>query len=100
MYFGLDDFSTQFARNSFDGYMSNEGALWTSRMPIYVVVDGKALLKNLPNPGIRFICIMALLFNPTDICEFDEEAPYPVPDVHKLELLVKKRYYEYVWRCS
>ncbi len=90
MYFGLDDFKTQFARNSFDAYLSNEGALWTSKMPIYTVVDGKAILKNLPTPGLRYICIMALLQNPQDACNWDEESPYPVPDVHKLELLVKK----------
>lgn len=90
MYFGLDDYQTQFARMSFDGYMSSDGALWTGKMPLYTVVDGMALMKNLPTPGLKYICIMALLSNPVDACNYDENDDYPVPDTYKLELLIKK----------
>ena len=90
MYFGLDDYYTQFTRMSFDGYMSSNSALWTGRMPTYTVVDGKALMKNIPTPGLKYICIMALLSNPVDACNWDDNQDYPVPDIYKLELLVKK----------
>lgn len=90
IYFGLDDFYTEFTRMSFDGYMSSDGALWTNKKPLYTVIDGKAIMKNLPTPGLKYICINALLSNPISSCNYDDNEDYPVPDVYKLELLVKK----------
>jgi hypothetical protein len=90
LYLGLDDMLTQFTRTTTAGYVSSEGALWTKRGTIYLVLGDKILIKNLPNPGIKYLCMLGLLSDPTKSCNYDENEDYPVPDIYKLELLVKK----------
>lgn len=90
LHFGLDDMLTQFNRTTIAGYISSDGALWTKKSPIYVVLSDKILIKNLPNPNLKFLCMVGLLSNPTKACNYDENEDYPVSDTYKLEMLVKK----------
>lgn len=90
-YLGLTDMLTKFDQKSMDGFISLAGSPYTSGRPAYMRVGKRAYLRNLPTDGTRFLCIIGLLANPVNACDFsDEETPYPVPDVFKLELIVKR----------
>ena len=89
-YFGLIDMKTPFSRKNVDGFLSLDGNKWTGKDPAYLVVDSHAYLANLPSSGIKFLCMIALLDDPIDECDWDEDDDYPVSDVFKLEMLVKK----------
>jgi hypothetical protein len=48
-------------------------------------------LKNLPTPGMKFVCLMSLLKNPTSACNWDNDNEYPVPSKSKLIDMVNYR---------
>jgi hypothetical protein len=86
---GTTDLNIKLQRVTFDGFMSSDGALYTSTYPIYTIVDNKALLKNIPL-GTKFLCGIMLLYDPTEACNWEDNKDYPIDDSYKLEMLVKK----------
>jgi hypothetical protein len=88
-YFGNSDMRTNFHRVTINSFTSG-GVLEWSRKTSYTIVGETAYFKNLPTSGISKLCIVGLFSNPTTVCNFDEESPYPTPDAYKLELLVKQ----------
>jgi hypothetical protein len=58
---------------------------------MYTIVGSEAYFKNLPTHGIKFLCIIALIKDPTNSCNWIlSKTEYPVPSATKLELLVVK----------
>ena len=91
LYFGKDDFKKSFSRKSFDGWVNNKGNLRTGYDPMYTIVGSQSYFKNLPTHGIKFLCLIALLKDPTTACNWVQSTEeYPVPSAVKLEILVVK----------
>jgi len=91
LYFGKDDFKRSFGRKSFDGWVNNKGNLRTGLLPIYTIVGNEAYFKNLPTHGVKFLCLIVLLKDPTSACNWlTDETEYPVPSATKLEMLIVK----------
>ena len=47
--------------------------------PSFTRVDNFAVLKNLPTPNPKKLLLIALLSNPLECNECEEDSPYPVP---------------------
>lgn len=91
LYFGGVDKQSPYTRKTLDGFMSSSGALWTGHTEMFTIIGSKAYIKNLKTAGQLYVCLTGLLKDPRQACDYlDGVTAYPVPDVHKLELLVKK----------
>lgn len=88
-YLGLSDMSTSFRRVSYTGFEIGNALSYATR-PIYTVLNDKIYYKNLPTTGIKYLCLVGILNDPTTACNWDNDNQYPSPDVYKLELLVKQ----------
>jgi hypothetical protein len=90
-YFGTVGFTNDFSRKNFFGWLHPEGNIWTANKPMFTIIGNRAYIKNLPTPGLRYLCMIGLFYNPTDICDYDLETDeYPVPSDITLQLLMKK----------
>jgi hypothetical protein len=87
-YFGTLDKRTPFRRVNFQGFMYSGFEKYTGRVPSFSIVDDKAILKNLPTKGLKYVCMIAVFEDPRNICE--EDSPFPLARhlVHKLEIIV------------
>lgn len=91
LYIGTDEFKQGWAPLSFAAWMSIEGNQWTSLMASYTRIGESVWIKNAPTSDLKYICAIVLMLNPTDACDWnDETTQYPVPDVYKLKILMKK----------
>lgn len=92
-YIGNSDYASnqEFHRLSLSGFQSIKGRRWTGHKTFYFVNNTEVLYHNLPTTGIKKVCVLAILNDPTSACNWDDETtPYPTPDPYKLELLVKQ----------
>lgn len=87
-YFGTMDNRTPFRRVNFQGFMYSDAEKYTGRAPSFTIVDDKAILKNLPTKGMKYIKMIAVFEDPRNICDEDEPFPLARHLVHKLELIV------------
>lgn len=90
-YLGRDTFQNAFTRVTQEGFISSDGAEWTGDKPTYFTIGNRAYFKNLSTTGISRICLIAILQNPTSICDYEDATDiYPTPDPFKLEMIVKQ----------
>ena len=89
-YFGLMGFVGNFIRRSWENWLNIEGNVWTSTKPSYTLIGSRAYFKNLPTTGLKFLCLVAILYNPVDSCNYDENTEYPVPSDLTLQTLMCK----------
>jgi hypothetical protein len=87
-YFGPVEKTNSFRRMNFNGFLYSGAEKYTGKAPSFTLVDDKAILKNLPTKRMRFVCMIAVLEDPRDICNEDDPFPIARHLVHKLELLV------------
>ena len=88
-YLGNKDLSVEYTRMSFEGFKSSGGRVWTSTKPLYTVINDEAILKNIPESGAKFLCMIAILADPTSACNWENDTSmYPTPSPQKLELVV------------
>jgi len=87
-YFGTMNKKTPFRKQSFQGHLYSGHEKYTGNAPSFTFVDDKAILKNLPTKGMKFMCMIAVFESPGDICNEDDPFPIARHLVHKLELLV------------
>ena len=89
IYLGAPDMIKGFKRVSFPGYSANAKLDWT-KSTIFSVVGNKIFYRDLPTSGIQNVCLIGILANPVDACNYNDANMYPTPDAYKLELLVKQ----------
>lgn len=90
IYVGQDNYSRPWSLMNFEAWMNVEGNIATGTLPAGTIVGSDLYLKNLPTQGIKFICIIALVYDPTSVCNWDDDKPYPAPDDMTIQMLVKK----------
>lgn len=88
-FLGPSNLSNGYHRVPVTGFVSGAKLDWAQK-PIYTVTGNKIYYLNLPESGTKFICMVGIFSNPTNLCDFNEEDPYPTPDPYKLEMLVKQ----------
>lgn len=82
----------KYNRYSYDGFLSTHARLWTPNTLGFTQVGSEMLLNRLITPGMKFICMMVLLKNPSTSCDWNEdESEYPVPSETKLVDMVLYR---------
>lgn len=97
-YFGLIDMDNPFTHTTFSGYSAVRGRRFTSGETFYTVLSTatgyRALVKNKPTMGTKYLCLIAALEHPQSACDFDEDVVYPIPGnlVHKLEYLMIRHF--------
>lgn len=99
MYFGTTGSATQprqeFAQTNYMGYLYSQHSPWTGTKPRYIVVGKEIKIKNIPTSGLKYVCLIAVLSDPTqgNCFTLTENDPYPIPNnlVHKLELIALKQ---------
>lgn len=92
-YFGTFDNRNSFARLSISGFNATNGKLFTRNDPYYTVTGTRALIKNLPNLGIRYLRMIAVMYDPRKVLGYDSAEDFPIPDsmIHKVELVSIKQ---------
>jgi len=91
-YIGNPSLGISFQLMTFDRYMASDGRMFTPGEPVATRMGDELLLKNLPTPGMKFICLTSLLKNPTNACDWDnDKTEYPVPSKSKLIDMVNYR---------
>jgi hypothetical protein len=90
LYIGPDDYKRNWSLLNFQSWMNVSANLATGHLPAGTLIGSRIYLKNLPTQGITFICIMALLYNPTTACNWKDDSIYPAPDDLTIQTLVKK----------
>jgi hypothetical protein len=80
-----------FQMMSLDQWLSSGGRLFTADGAAATIMGNELWLKNLPTPGMKFICLTSLLKNPTTACDWDNDEEYPVPSKSKLIDMVNYR---------
>lgn len=87
-YFGTVDKKKPFRRVNYQGYIYSDHESYTGKAPSFTIINGKAILKNMPTKGLKYICVIAVFEDPRSIC--DENSPFPLARhlLHKLELIV------------
>lgn len=99
MYFGTTGSATEprqeFTRTNYMGYLYAHNSPWTGSKPRYVDVGKEFKIKNIPTSGMKYVCLIAILSDPTqgNCFTLTENDPYPIPNniVHKLELIALKQ---------
>ena len=89
-YLGEIGWKHNFHRVPFSTFIKGVSGIWTFKKPMYTVINGKVLFKNIPTDGIRRLSMLALLETPENACEFDYKTKYPVSDPLKIEVIVIK----------
>jgi len=86
-YFGSVDKKTPFRRVNYGGYLYSGYSSFTGNAPTFTLIDNKAVLKNLPDENMEYVCVIGIFENSRDYCK--PEDPFPIARhlVHKLELL-------------
>ena len=87
-YFGTVDKKNPFRRSNYQGFLYSEHEKYTGKAPSFTFIDDKAILKNMPTSGMKFVCLIAVFEDPRNFCEPDSPFPIARHLVHKLELLV------------
>ena len=88
-YFGLDNLQMGFRRVTMNSFETQGGLDYASR-PTYYTAGAKAYFRNLPESGTKFLCLIGILSNPTNACNWDDDTLFPTPDAYKLEIRVKQ----------
>jgi len=87
-YLGKKDFRKAYNRRSLMGFNSRGDRRYTSEVVDYTIISAnKAIIGN--ERQAKDIVTLALFKSPADITK-SWDTPYPVPDVYKLELIVKQ----------
>jgi len=88
-YLGLDNLKMGFRRVTINSF-ETEGRLDYQSRPTYYIAGEKMYFRDLPESGIKFICLIGILSDPTTACNWDDDNIFPTPDAYKLELRVKQ----------
>lgn len=88
-YVGPPDYLEGFTRMSLSGFQSHHGRLYTMGDIIYTRIGDRIYYANI-DPKTKYVCLIGLLSSPEDECDYDENQDYPVPDIMKLEIAVKR----------
>jgi len=89
-FLGMPDYVSEFIRKTLSGWQSIKGLLYSTLEDIFYTIIGKdAYFKNLPTET-KFICLIGLITQPASACSYDPDSDYPVPDVMRLIIAVKK----------
>lgn len=91
-YVGLSDFQSpiKIAR-SLTEFATWEHRLASRNKPVGFLIGDRLYIKNISNftSSVTFLCILALILNPHDMCDFKEDTTiYATPNPQKLEYLV------------
>lgn len=87
-YLGKKDLSKRYNRRNLNGFMNGQHRRYSSNEVDYVVTGpSKALIRN--EREAKDIVTIALFKNPSDVSK-SLDVIYPVPDVTKLEMIVKQ----------
>ena len=87
-YVGDKSGGNPFFRFEFGQFASLESRMFTKNTHAYSIIGNELLLKNLYTDGQKFVCLLALLRDPSTACNWDEENSYPLPSENKLIKLV------------
>ncbi len=88
-YLGKKDMLEKYNRRSMDGFNARKGRFWSRNMVEYTLVgSSRAIIHN--EKLAEDINMLALVKNPLSVPGMDGDKPYPTPDSHKLEMIVKQ----------
>ena len=88
-YLGKKDYSNNYNRRSMDGIHASPGRFWARKEVDFTVIGtSKALVKG--EKEAKDIITLALFKSPMDVPGMTWDMGYPVPDPHKLEMIVKQ----------
>jgi hypothetical protein len=92
-FLGLDDYKTNFVRKNLLGFNTSDGDYWGRNNALFTIIGKEAKLKNLPTAGLRYVCLIGILDDPTTACTWDADIEYPLPNhlIAKLEIIVLKQ---------
>lgn len=92
-YLGLDDYKNGFIRTNLLGFNTSDGDKYGRMRTRYMMVGKEAILKNIPTKGLKYVCLIGLLDDPTTSCLWDADVEYPLPNhlIVRLETLMLKQ---------
>lgn len=89
-YLGSPDLMNEYYRKTLGGWQSLTGLLYPSPDDVnYTIIGNHAYFLNIAS-GTRYVCLVGLISKPSNACSYNENDDYPVPDVMKLEIAVKR----------
>lgn len=85
-----------FSRLNFMSFKMQDNRQYGLSMPTFTLIGNRVYLRHLPTTGTKFLCIVAILEDPliAGLCDMDSDDEYPVPNVMKLEYLMKRNVFE------
>jgi hypothetical protein len=91
-YFGIAGFGKDIQVLSMEAFRSTDGARFTSREPVAMILGDTAILKNLPSQGFQRAVITAILADPTRACDWpaDDCREFPTASIPRLLIAVKR----------
>lgn len=91
IYLGLDGFSSQFSRVNLRDFIRSNYNEFGNNAPMFTRLGNTALIKNIPNESVFFVCITALYLNVQDACSYDDKTVYPASEhiLNRVKRLVK-----------
>jgi len=88
--FGNDGVMKSISLRSLSGFNTVDGLRYTRNSMFMTVIGAKGYVRNLPNDGIRMICVVMAKRSPGSGCGDLNDVQYPVPDYHKLEYIARQ----------
>lgn len=91
IYFGLDGFAENFTRVTLKEFIRAEYREFGANYPIYARIGTKAIIKNIPNESLFFICMTALNHYVEQTCSYNDKVAYPASEsvLNRVKRLVK-----------
>jgi hypothetical protein len=88
-YFGLHGMDKNIDQVDLLGFISSNGARYTSKEPVWTQIGQEALLKNVKK-GFTLALLVGILSDPRDACDWDDDtSQFPTPSPDKIKILVK-----------
>ena len=91
LYLGLDGFAEDFTRVNLRNFIQADYSEYATDFAMYCRIGNSILIKNLPNDGLRFVCVTFVSMSPVDECNYDTATNYPASDhiLSRVKRLVK-----------
>lgn len=81
----------RYNKYTYNGFQTISYRLWTKNSLGYTQIGSDILLNELVTPGMKYICALVLLKDPSIACNWEDDNDYPVPSEMKLIDLVSYR---------
>lgn len=84
LFFGDAARVLEFKRASFNQYVKNYAGMYSgTKKPIYVLLNNRAYFKNGPTRMAQYLSMVAVLADPREACNYDENSTFPIPAAYE-----------------